>query len=130
MAAAEDEEDDEEDDFEDPDSYAQVKSLESIEGDSYGAHEVLPDALNEDRKQKIQSVAGPDVTDQIGRAVHNGAMEGGEPNPLDKRDLVSPGYNPSFLPDYDNTDTKSTGDLAKEELKQKSKALSEKLAAD
>jgi len=29
----------------------------------YGTHAVLDDVLHEDRKFKIQSVAGPDVTD-------------------------------------------------------------------
>ena len=31
----------------------------------YGAHAVLDDALHADRKTKLQSIAGTDVTDQV-----------------------------------------------------------------
>jgi hypothetical protein len=83
---------------------------------SYGAHAVLDDTLHEDRKQKLQSVAGTDVTDQISATVHGSAMEGGDPNPGAIRDGVT-GYNTpaSFVPKYGVSTTKDAGDLAKEE---------------
>jgi len=60
-------------------------------------HPVLADPLHEARKLKIQSVAGPTVTDgHIGASVHNSAMEGGEPIPEPRRDLIKNGFNPSF----------------------------------
>ena len=66
-------------------SLAQHKDVGATGSSGYAAHEVLDDTLHQDRKQKIQSVAGPDVTDQIGRSVHNSAMEGGDANPGDNR---------------------------------------------
>ena len=64
----------------------------------YGSHAVLDDTLHADRKLKIQSVAGPDVTDQIGTSVHNSAMEGGEPMPGDVRDNIVMEAPKSFAP--------------------------------
>jgi hypothetical protein len=46
-----------------PGPYGKTTSLAQHRGDSYGAHAVLDDTLNADRKNKIQSVAGTDVTD-------------------------------------------------------------------
>jgi len=47
--------------------------------------------------QKIDSVAGPEVTDgHNSESVHRSAMEGGEPNPEKRRDLIVKGFNPSF----------------------------------
>lgn len=51
-------------------------------------HPILPDPLHEDRLTKIQSVAGTDITDQIGRSVHSAAMAGGEANPEQNRHLI------------------------------------------
>jgi hypothetical protein len=48
----------------------------------------LIDALHNDRVKQLQSVAGPDVTDQIGRSVHHAAMEGGEPHPEKSRKVI------------------------------------------
>jgi len=62
------------------------------------------------------------VTDQIGASVHNSAMEGGEPFPGDKRDII--GNNPkSFAPDYSKSTTKDAGDLAAEASKEAGKAI-------
>jgi len=47
---------------------------------------VLPDPIHKDRVNKIQSIAGPDVTDQIGATVHDAAMKGADPNPAIVRD--------------------------------------------
>lgn len=81
----------------------------------YGSHAILDDTLHADRKLKLQSVAGPDVTDQIGASVHNSAMEGGEPMPMDKRDnLVNPALT-SFEPKYGQSTTKDSADYAAEE---------------
>ena len=78
----------------------------------------MDDTLHADRKLKIQSVAGPDVTDQIGASVHNSAMEGGDPNPGDMRDGVTGHKTPaSFAPDYSKSTTKDAGDLAIEASK-------------
>jgi len=77
----------------------------------YGAHAVLDDTLHEDRKQKIQSVAGPDVTDQIGASVHNSAMEGGDANPGALRNIIGPEPK-SFTPEYGKNTVKSAADLA------------------
>lgn len=45
----------------------------------------------------IQSIAGPDVTDQIGASVHNAAMKGGDPTP-NRRNIL--GDHPeSFTPE-------------------------------
>ena len=45
-----------------PGPFGPTKSLAQVK-DSYGSHEVLDDVLHADRRNKIQSVAGPDVTD-------------------------------------------------------------------
>ena len=65
---------------------------------SYGAHAVLHDVLHEDRKFKIQSVAGPDVTDQIGASVHNSAVEGGDAFPDNNRSITGYANPKSFTP--------------------------------
>jgi hypothetical protein len=58
-------------------------------------------------------------------------MDGGEPNPSKRRDIVSPGYNPSFTPDYENTKgSKSAGEVAADESKAKGKAKSDKEKAE
>ena len=44
-------------------------------------HPILPDPIHKARLDKLQSVAGPDVTDQIGATVHEAAMKGGDANP-------------------------------------------------
>ena len=61
---------------------------------------------------KIQSVAGPDVTDQIGASVHNSAMEGGEPLPGDNRHITGYATPANFAPQYGKSTTKDAGDLA------------------
>jgi hypothetical protein len=66
--------------------------------DTYGCHDVLPDAQHEDRRTKITSIAGPDCTDQIARAVYNGGREGTDPNPEKRRDYLVPGGPGSFKP--------------------------------
>lgn len=55
------------------------------------------DALHAHKTIRIQSVAGRDVTDQIGRSVHNAAIEGGEANPEPRRDMLGPAPK-SFKP--------------------------------
>merc|ERR1712083_985829 len=96
----------------------------------YGAHAVLDDTLHADRKNKIQSVAGPDVTDQIGASVHASAMEGGDPNPGDLRDnLVNPAPK-SFTPEYGKNTIKDAADLQQENRKALKKVADEKAAAE
>ena len=52
----------------------------------------MPDPIHKDRINKIQSVAGPDVIDQIGASVHDAAMKGGEANPMSRRDGLIGNY--------------------------------------
>jgi hypothetical protein len=87
----------------------------------YGTHDVLDDVLHEDRKFKIQSVAGPDVTDQIGASVHLSAMEGGEPFPGDNRHITGYATPASFVPQYGVSTTKDAADLATAERAEKAK---------
>lgn len=47
--------------------------------------------------EKIDSVAGPEVTDKhIAESTHRSAMEGGDALPSLRRDVVTPKYDPSF----------------------------------
>lgn len=88
------------------------------------------DALHEDKKIKIQSVAGPDVTDQIGHAVHAAAMAGGEPNPEQNRGIIGENTPKSFRPfEEPSSASESVGDVAVKEFKAKGEALDKKLAA-
>lgn len=82
---------------------------------SYGSHAVLSDVLHEDRKFKIQSVAGPDVTDQIGASVHLSSMEGTDAFPDANRHITGYATPANFVPDYSKSTTKDAGDLAAEE---------------
>jgi len=89
---------------------------------SYGSHEVLDDTLHADRKNKIQSVAGPDVTDQIGASVHNSAMEGGDPFPGDNRHITGYKTPANFKPQYGVSTTKDAADLQAEAAAEVTKA--------
>jgi len=81
-------------------SLAQKKG--DIEGHSdphFKPHPILPDTLHHDNSEKIDSVAGPEVTDaHNSETVHRSSMEGTDPNPEKRRDIVTPKYNPSFDP--------------------------------
>jgi len=47
--------------------------------------------------QKIDSVAGPEVTDDhMSETVHRSSMEGGDAVPSKRRDIIVKDYNPSF----------------------------------
>jgi hypothetical protein len=83
----------------------------------YGSHAVLHDVLAKDRKFKIQTVAGPDVTDQIGASVHLSAMEGADAFPDENRHITGYATPANFTPDYSRTTTKDAGDLALEASK-------------
>jgi len=114
---------------------AAAKALQ-LEGDvlatgaaDYGSHAVLDDTLHADRKLKIQSVAGPDVTDQIGASVHASAMEGGEPMPGDKRDNIIGPAPKSFAPKYGVSTTRDAGDIAAEASAAAGKAINAAAAA-
>ena len=82
---------------------------------SYGTHAVLHDVLHEDRKFKIQTVAGPDVTDQIGASVHNSSMEGMDAFPDNNRHITGYKTPASFVPQYGVSTTKDSADVAAEE---------------
>jgi hypothetical protein len=105
-----------------PGPFGPTKSLVQLEdapaptgAGSYASHGALHDVLHEDRKFKIQSVAGPDVTDQIGASVHLSAMEGGEPFPGDNRHITGYATPSSFEPQYGVNTVKDAADLADEE---------------
>ena len=93
-------------------------------------HPVLVDALWPDHVKNLKSVASPSVTDQIGASVANSANEGSDPNPMyPKRDIIG-GDPKSFSPDYsDESGSKSAGDIAEEEAKEKGKAINDAKAA-
>ena len=69
---------------------AKLLQIEDVNGSwvdpNFKPHPVLPDPIHKDRVNKIQSIAGPDVTDQIGATVHDAAMKGADPNPAIVRD--------------------------------------------
>jgi len=91
----------------------------------------LADPLHNARKLKIQSVAGPEYTDQIGASVHNSAMESGEPIPEPRRDMINPGFNPSF--DHQkqaSTNPSDSGHAAEKESAAKGAAKNAKEAAE
>ena len=67
-------------------SASAVKLTKQTKFDEF--HPILPDPLHNARVLEIQSVAGPDITDQIGASVHNASMEGGEPNPEQRRNIL------------------------------------------
>ena len=63
--------------------------------------------------EKLDSVAGPDRSDQIGESVHRSAMEGGDAIPSARRDIINKGFNPSFdHPREKSTNHASSGDAA------------------
>jgi len=88
----------------------------------------LDDALHADRRNKIQSVAGPDVTDQIGGSVHNSAMEGGDPNPGQNRAITGNAIPSSFTPEYGISTMKSSADAASADFKAAGAAINAKAA--
>jgi len=104
-----------------PGPFGPTKSLVQLDAPaptgagSYSAHSALHDVLHADRKLKIQSVAGPDVTDQIGASVHLSAMEGGDPLPGDNRHITGYATPANFVPQYGVSTTKDAADLADEE---------------
>lgn len=52
-------------------------------------HAILPNTLHADQMNKIDSVAGPEVTDaHMSETVHRSAMEGGDANPDRSRALI------------------------------------------
>lgn len=60
-------------------------------------HAILPNTLHNDSLEKIDSVAGPERTDDhMSETVHRSAMEGGDPNPEARRDLIVKKFDPSF----------------------------------
>ena len=65
-------------------------------------HPVLPDPIHKARVLKMQSIAGPDVIDQIGKTVHDAAMKGADANPALVRDGPIKNY-PMFT--YPKTQT-------------------------
>ena len=77
-------------------SDARLLQVEDVNGSwvdaNFKPHPVLPDPTHKDRVNKIQSVAGPDVTDQIGATVHEAAMAGGDANPMKPRDGIIGNY--------------------------------------
>ena len=93
---------------------------------------MLPDALWPEHIKNLKPTAGPSVTDQIGASVANSANEGMNAIPMfPKRDIT--GYkNPaSFVPDYNDTKgSKSAGDIAEAESKEKGDALNAAKAAE
>jgi len=100
-----------------PGPFGPTKSLIQLEGGptgsaSYGAHAVLDDVLHEDRKFKIQTVAGPDVTDQIGASVHNSSMEGADAFPDNNRHITGYATPANFVPQYGVSTTRDAGDDA------------------
>jgi hypothetical protein len=100
-----------------PGPFGPTKSLVQLEGGptgsaSYGAHAVLSDVLHEDRKFKIQTVAGPDVTDQIGASVHNSSMEGVDAFPDNNRHITGYATPANFVPQYGVSTTRDAGDDA------------------
>ena len=55
---------------------------------NFKPHPILSDPEHVKRTRSIQAVAGPDVTDQIGKSVHDMAVEGGDAIPHQDRDLI------------------------------------------
>ena len=72
----------------------------------------------------------------MSETVHRSAMEGGEPNPEARRDLVVKGYNPSFdASTQASTNPASSGDAAELQsvatsAAKKAKEAAEKAASD
>ena len=115
-------------------SLAQKKD-NGIEGHSdpnFKPHAILPNSVHAHHVDNIDSVAGPEVTDKHNsETVHRSAMEGGEPLPERRRDIVTKGYNPSFDPQKEaSTVPASSGDAAEAENKAKGDAIKAKDAAD
>lgn len=80
-------------------SLAQKKDIEGHSDPAFKPHAILPNSVHAHHVDNIDSVAGPEVTDKHNsESVHRSAMEGGEPFPERRRDLVVKGYNPSFDP--------------------------------
>jgi hypothetical protein len=77
--------------------------------------------------EKIDSVAGPDRTDQIGESVHRSSMEGGDAIP-DKSRSILKNHPTSFTPDYSKSTVKSAADVAGAEFKAKGDAINAKEA--
>jgi len=84
--------------------------------------------LHTHKTTRIQSVAGPDQTDQIGKSVHAASMEGGEPNPEERRDLIGPAPK-SFTPFAEKSSAPAdTGAAAATDAKAKGAAKNAKEA--
>lgn len=113
-------------------SLAQKKDIEGHADPAFKPHAILPDTLHKDSLEKIDSVAGPEVTDgHNSETVHRSAMEGGEPNPEARRDLIVKGYNPSFDHQKEaSTNPPSSGHAAELESKAKGEAKNAKEAAE
>jgi len=81
---------------------------------------------------KIDSVAGPERTDDhMSETAHRSSMEGGEPNPELRRDLVVKGFNPSFDPATQaSTVPASSGDAAEAQSAATGAANNAKAAAE
>jgi hypothetical protein len=91
-------------------------------------HPVLEDPLWPGHVKQLQSVAGTDVTDQIGESVARSANVA-DPIPSWKRNIIG-GDPESFSPDYENDKGAPTaGDIAEKESLEKGKALKEAAAA-
>jgi len=74
--------------------------------------------------EKIDSVAGPEVTDDhMSETVHRSAMEGGDALPSRRRDIIDKGFNPSFdASKQASTVPASSGDAAEADSKVKGDA--------
>lgn len=103
-------------------SLAQKKDIEGYSDKEFKPHPILPNTIHNDRMEKIDSVAGPDVTDQIGESVHRSAMEGGDAVP-DKSRSVLKNHPASFTPDYSKSTSKSAADVASADFKAKGDAI-------
>jgi len=77
----------------------QKKDIEGHSDPAFKPHAILPNSVHAHHIENIDSVAGPEVTDNHNsETVHRSAMEGGEPIPEARRDLIVKGHNPSFDP--------------------------------
>lgn len=80
-------------------SLAQQRDIEGHSDPAFKPHAILPNSVHAHHIENIDSVAGPEVTDKhMSETAHRSAMEGGEPIPEARRDLIVKGHNPSFDP--------------------------------
>jgi hypothetical protein len=113
-------------------SLSQMRSKDLDEGHvdpNFKPHPIPPNTLHNANSMNRDSVAGPEVTDEhMSESVHRSSMEGGEPFPEQRRDLVTPGHNPSFDPaTQPSTNPASSGDAAEASNAAKGAKLSAEL---